>query len=30
VCGRLGRYGGSADQSGERRRQKQCIQLVLH
>jgi len=26
--GRLGRYGGSTDQSGERRRQKQCIQFA--
>jgi len=28
--GRLGRYGGSADQAGESCRQKQCIQWVLH
>ena len=27
--GRLGRYGGSADQAGESRRQKQCIDLIL-
>ena len=25
VVGRLGRYGGSTDQAGESRRQKQCI-----
>src|SRR5580698_756850 len=29
ICGRLGRYGGSADQAGERRRQEQCIELIL-
>jgi hypothetical protein len=29
VGGRLGRYRGSTDQAGERRRQKQCIHLIL-
>jgi len=29
VGGGLGRYGGSTDQAGERRRQKQCIELIL-
>src|SRR4051812_44874653 len=28
VRGRLGRYGGSTDQAGERRRQKHCIQFA--
>jgi hypothetical protein len=26
----VGRNGGSADQTGESRREKQCIELVLH